>query len=306
MPTWNSITKDKDYQSLSLGDRVKTKNEFFRNVISKSRRFKSLPIQGQKELRTDFFTPRQGEGLDPYPIKKGNLFDVARYAHEHFTQKSPFKYLDQPVEQVARFIEPDEAQEGFWGAVKFIPRQMAAETLRAFKPSTYATYYAASKLAKPILRPIGKFAWNKMPERLKQSILRNLTVGKGQPKAYQEAAKETLLARQKGGREAEAVARVLTTAPKDITGVTDQGVKFTIKKGQPIPKEYQRYIGRIFRKEIDIGGRKSFVTLTSEQSARIGKNVEVEVAFSPKVQSLQKDLSAVNRALRDKETLAKG
>jgi hypothetical protein len=308
MPTWREVIEDEDYKNLSLGERIKTKNEFFKNIISQSDKFKKLSPQERIKTRTDFFTPKPEEKVEPFLPEKPSFGQIAKYAVEEFQQKSPFKYLDQPVEQIAKFIEP-RVPAGRTTAgllVKDLPRQMLAEIVRTYKPSTVAPFMLGAKAISPIAKPIGRFIAKRIPEGIKKVLTRELFVGKGQPQAYQAMAKEAQLERAIGGREAQEVAKKLTVASQDIKGITKEGVEFTIKKGQPIPREYQQYIGRIFRKEIDLGGRKSFATLSSEESARIAKDVEVNVAFNPKVQSLQSDLELVNKALRDKETLAKG
>jgi len=317
MPTWREVITNEDYQKLPLGERIKTKNEFFKYTISQSDKFKSLSSQEQSRIKTGFFTPKPEEQVEPTLTEKPSFGQIAKYAVEEFQTKSPFALLDRPVEEVAKFIEPDVAEPGALGMAKFIPRQITAELIRAYKPSTAAVFGLGMKALKPIakatLPPIGRFIAKKTPEVVKEILrpvgkflTKELFVGKGQPQAYQAMAKEAQLERAIGGREAQEVAKKLTVASQDIKGITKEGVEFTIKKGQPIPREYQQYIGRIFRKEIDLGGRKSFATLSSEESARIAKDVEVNVAFNPKVQSLQSDLELVNKALRDKETLAKG
>lgn len=246
MSTWREVIQDDNYKKLALGERIKTKNEFFKYTISQSEKFKSLPIEKQKQVKTDFFTPKPEESLVPFSEEKPTFGGVIRKAQEEFQTKSPFALLDKPVEEVAKFIEPDTAQEGVVGALKFIPRQMAAEVVRAYKPSTAGAFGLGMKIAKPVLKPIlkpvGKFIASKIPERIKKFALTNLTVGKGQPKAYQALAQQAELERGIGGREAESVAKTLTTKPvvNPVTGKTTT---------EALTKAEQGYMGRIFRKE---------------------------------------------------------
>ena len=239
MPTWRSIIESEDYQRLPLEERIKTKNEFFRNTISQSDKYKPLSLDKKLKIKTDFFTPKSEEKVEPFLPEKPSLKQVGRYAIEEFQQKSPFKYLDKPVEEVAKFIEPEvPAGRTTLGLLtKDLPRQMLAETLRAYKPSTAAAFGVGMKLAKPIVKPIakpiGRFIWKRTPEGLKRVLLKEFTIGKGQPQAYQQMAKEAQLGRLKGAREAEQVAKTLTTKPT----------------GKALTGEEQRYIGRIFRKE---------------------------------------------------------
>ena len=236
MSTWRSVIENEDYQSLPLGERVKTKNEFFKYTISQSDKFKNLSPVERIKIKTEFFTPKPEEKVEPFIPEKPSLGQVARYAVEQFQQKSPFKYLDQPVEEVAKFIEP-EVPAGRTTAgllLKDLPRQMLAETVRAYKPSTVGAYKLATMAVSPIAKPVGKFIWKRTPEGLKRVLLKELTIGKGQPQAYQTMAKEAQLERVVGGREAEQVAKTLTIKPT----------------GEVLTGEEQRYVGRIFRKEV--------------------------------------------------------
>ena len=233
MPTWREVIESEDYQVLPLGEKIKTKNEFFRNIISQSSKFGKLSPQERMKTRTDFFTPKPEERLMPFLPEKPSLKQIGRFAIEEFQQKSPFALLDKPVEEVAKFIEPDTAQEGAIGALKFIPRQMLAEIVRSYKPSTVGLFGLATQAVKPIAKPVAKFIASKIPEPIKKLALKELTIGKGQPQAYQQMAKEALLERQAGGREAEKVAITLTAKPT----------------GELLTPEEQRYLGRIFRKE---------------------------------------------------------
>lgn len=260
MATWREVIQDENYKKLPLGERVKTKNEFFKYTISQSDKFKSLPIEKQKQLKTDFFTPKPEESLEPFSEEKPTIGGIARTAVEQFQTKSPFALLDRPVEEAAKFIEPDKAEPGVAGALKFIPRQMAAEALRAYKPSTAGAFGLGMKAIKPIARPVGKFIVSKTPQVVKEALKpigrflnKNLTVGKGQPKAYQEIAQEAELERGVGAREAEQVAKTLTTKEamevSEVMGIKNfPGIKPKIVEKQ-IPLDEQQYIGRIFRKE---------------------------------------------------------
>ena len=231
---WQDIIKSDDYKFLPLGEKLKTKKEFFKYTISQKKDFKSLPIKEQLKIKSQFFNPKKEEMLDPSLPTKPNLGDILRYTKEEMMTHSPFPLLDKPIEELANFIEPDTAEEGVIGAIKFIPRQMLAEVVRAYKPTTVAAFGLAAKAIKPIASPVGKFIWKRTPEGLKRILLTELTVGKGQPQAYQQMAKEALLEKQAGAREAEQVAKVLTTK----------------STGETLTGEEQRYVGRIFRREV--------------------------------------------------------
>ena len=319
MATWREVIEDENYQKLSTGEKIKTKNEFFNNVIAKSDKYKSLPQDNRIRIASDFFTPKTEEGLKTLLPEKPTVGQIAKYATEYFQTQSPFAVLDKPVEELARFIEPDSAKPGIPGALEFFPRQIASELLRGYKPSTAGAFGLGMKAVKPIAKPVGQFIASKIPQRIKEVLARNLTVGKGQPQAYQEMVKETLLERQAGAREAEDVAKVLTVKPtkeaaqakellaqEGLSPKTQEILKKKALETEPLTKTEQQYVGRIFRKEIDIGGKLPRIAESPELTRKIAKNVEVEVAFNPKVKSLQDDLELINKSLRDKETLAEG
>ena len=292
MAVWRETIQDEEYKKLPLSEKRKTKSEFFKYNITQSDKWKSLSPQNKLTIQKHFFIDKPEEELTVKPSFK-NIIELTK---EEF-RKSPIGELDKQVEKLAGLIEPKKAEEGLEGALKFIPRQMLAEVTRAYKPSTVGLFAGVSKLAKPIAKPVSKFIAKKTPKVIKKGLLpvkkfleKNLTVGKGQPKAYQILADEAKLEKLAGGREAQKVADILTKKPT----------------GKLLSREEQKYVGRIFRKEISETGKKSFLTLTPKQSARIAKNIEVETAFSPKVQSIQNKLELVNKSLRNKELLAKG
>lgn len=302
MPTWRTIIKDENYQNLSTKEKRKTKDEFFKYTISQSEKFKSLTVPDQSRIKKEFFIPKMEEAIVSMKLPRKTLGGLVEDAVQEFQEKSPFRILDKPFEQVARFVEPDTAQPGFVGAMKFIPRQIVAETIRAYKPSTAGAFGVGIKVAKPILKPVakrvGKFAAKKVPAGFKQILLREFTVGRGQPKVYKDIARTAELERLAGGREAQEVGKVLTTKP--VLGPKGKVVKKALKG------EEQRYIGRIFRKEIDIGGKLPRIGEPLERTRHIAKNVEVEVGFSRKVNAIKKQLQQINSALRNKELRAQG
>jgi len=157
MATWRETIEDGNYQKLSIDEKIKTKNEFFNNIILRSDKFKSLPAEKQNEVASIFFLPKTEEGLKPLLPAKPSLGQIAKYAIEEFQSKSPFALLDKPVEEAAKFIEPDTLKPGVAGAAEFFPRQIAAEMLRGFSPSTAGMFGVGMKLAKPALKPVGKF-----------------------------------------------------------------------------------------------------------------------------------------------------
>jgi hypothetical protein len=298
MPSWNEITQKPEFQSLPLREQQIKKMQFWNDTIKNSPKFKSLDIDKQNKVYEDMFPNNE--------YSKIAIRESVSGLWNEWKNAPVIKQSGDVIEKVAKVVEPKvPAGRTTLGLMtKDLPRQVVADVLRAYKPETLLPFLGATKVLKPVLAPVGKTLLKAVPEKAREVLLRNFTIGKGQPAEYQSLAKEARLSRASGVREAEDVAQKLSIAPEDISGVTKEGIKFTVKKGQPIPLEYQRYVGRIFRKEVDIGGKKAFIS--PEESTKLAKNVEVEVAFNPEVQSLQRDLGAVNKSLRSKETLAKG
>ena len=228
--------------------------------------------------------------------------------YEQFKELPGIKQGDELVENVARFIEPEvpAGRTTFGLMTKDLPRQVGADFIRAYKPSTAIPFFGVAKAVKPVLTPAAKAIWKATPPRVKDFLLQEVTIGRGLPEKFLELTRKAKLERAEGLREAEDVGRVLTTAPHDIRIKTPQGNEIVVKEGQPLTKEHQRYIGRIFRKEIDLGGRESRILEPEDVTRRIAKNVEVEVAFNGRLKSLNEEFEQVNKALRNKEQMAQG
>lgn len=241
------------------------------------------------------------------PVTNKNVGEHIKELYEKFQQLPGIKQGDIAVEETAKFIEPTvPAGVSNLGLAARLPQQMAAEFIRGYKPSQLLPFVGAAKLAKPVIAPLAKKAWQSTPSRIKEFLTKEMIVGKGLPEQFQQILRKAKLEKDAGIREAEDVGKVLSTAPQDMKIKTPQGNEIIVKKGQPITQEHARYIGRIFRKEIDLGGRQSRLLEPPELSRRIASNVEVEVAFNPKLKALNSELEQINKALRDKELMAQG
>lgn len=298
MPSWSSIASSEEFKTLPPREQGIKKVQFFNDVISKSPKYQQLKVDQQNKVYRDMFPNNE--------YSKIAIGESFAGLWKEWKNLPGIKQADKAIEETAKFIEPTvpPGRTTLGLMTKDLPRQVGADFIRAFEPSTYLPFLGATKALKPVISPVAKLAWNKVPDKIKKVLLKSFTVGKGQPQAYQELTKEAQLVRASGGREAEKVAKTLTTAPEDINIVTKTGANLVIKKGQPIPIEHQKYIGRIFRKEVDLGGKKAL--MSAEESTKLAKNIEVEVAFNQEAQTLQKQLELANKALRNKETLAKG
>ena len=209
---------------------------------------------------------------DLVPREKANIAGLAQDAYTEYVRKSPLAVLDEGVEMLAKLVEP-EIKAGTSDLKLYgidLPRQVGAEVLRAYKPSVAAPFYLGGKLlakaAKPIGKPIAKAIGKKIPKKVKDIFLKEFTIGKGRPVDYRNLTRTSELEKAIGAREAQKVAETLTKT----------------KGGAQLTREEQRYMGRIFRKEIDLGGKKSPFTYSPEKTAKIAKNIEVEIAFNPK------------------------
>lgn len=300
MPKWNDIEKSSKYQELNDTDKTLVKGRFYWETIQKSDKYTSMPEEEKSKVFNEFI------GNKDYT--KAFLGTTAKRLWQEWKQLPGIKQSDVVVENVAKFIEPEvpAGRTTFGLMTKDLPRQVGADFLRAYKPSTLLPFMGATKVVGESAKPLAKYAWSKVPPKFQQLLTKQFTIGKGQPQAYQEIARKTQLEKAAGAREAEDVAKVLTIAPQDMTIKTPQGKTLLVKKGQPLTQEHQRYIGRIFRQEIDLGGKQSRLLEPVDVSRRIAKNVEVEVAFNPKIQSLNNELTQINQVLRNKEILARG
>lgn len=240
-----------------------------------------------------------------------NVKDVGQKiseGYQKFQQLPGIKQGDEVAEFIAQKLEPKpSAEESTAGFVArgLIP-QIGAEIVRSYKPSAFIPFVGGAKLVKPALKPLAQGIWKAIPQQAKDVLLREVTVGRGLPDKYLEMQRKSQLEKAAGEREAQDVGEVLSTAPHDMTIETPQGNKVTVKQGQPITREHARYIGRIFRKEIDLGGRESRIAEPLDVTRRIEKNIEVEVAFNPKLKSLNQELETINSQLANKELQAQG
>lgn len=246
MATWRRVIENLDYKSLPIKEKLKTKIEFFDKVISKSDKFTPLSSDEQSKIKTKFYL----DDTDLFPKEKRTISELAGDAYSEYIRRSPLVTLDKPVEALARWVEPEvPAGRTTLGLLtKDLPRQLTADIIRMYKPSTVGAFYGAAKLLKPlakvglkVAKPVGKLIYKKLPVvaqrgliKAKEVLTREFTIGKGAPKEYLKQAKQAQLEKLKGAREAEDVARKLTTTPA----------------GKMLTPEEQRYVGKIFRKEI--------------------------------------------------------
>jgi len=228
MPRWKDIAQSKEYQSLDQLGRLARREKFWQDVIKKSPKFKKMSRFQRKKLRNTWDRQaiieevRRGwerpEGLTGLPIKG-------------------LKLAGRGVEKVAKFIEPSERELAYSRGVDLpFMRQLAAEYARFYKPEYVLTGAAAGKLLGAAAKPVGRFISKRTPAAMKQTLAKVMTVGKGQPKAYQELAQKTHLERLAGAREAQTVAKTLSEEP------------FT---GRILTGKEQRIVGKIFRGEAE-------------------------------------------------------
>jgi len=232
--TWGEAKQSESYQKLNPNSRLIVNRYYFDNIVQQSPKFQSLPAEKKDKLT------KQWESQGVVDLISGGLKKPV--ANVPFVKGMGFG--GEVVEKVAQTIEPKITQKpeelrkrtipGF--LVKDFPRQVAADFIRFYKPWNVLVFSAAAKIIKPALKPVGRFIGKHIPAKIKEPLLKEFTVGKGQPLAYQAARHETKLATAKGVREAEQVGKVLTTEP------------FTLRK---LAGKEQRIVGKIFRGEAE-------------------------------------------------------
>ncbi|MFH1645454.1 MAG: hypothetical protein ABIB11_03445, partial [Candidatus Omnitrophota bacterium] len=286
MAKWSDIANTKEFQSLPPFFKAIRQGRFFSEVVSKSKKFNELDPSIQEKIKEKFIVPTKETLSYVLSNPKANLGVI-----------TAFKKGDEFIEKIAKTIEPTvpPGRTTLGLMTKDLPRQVTAEMLRGYKPTTLLTLHAAGKFVKPIAKPIGRHIWRKVPEPIKGFLLREFTVGKGAPKAYLESIKKTSLAKAAGARESEQIAKTLSLAPEKMNVVTKTGKEIITKKGKPLSLEHQEYIGRLFRKEVDLGGKRPF--MSPEQSRLMFKNIEVEVGLNPRIGALKKRLGLISKQL---------
>jgi len=229
MATWREIAESEDFQKLSPEEQGIKKLQFFNDVVYKSPKFQGMDSALQDKIFNDMFP--NGE------YQKTLITQSGKMLWQEWKNLPGIKQGDQVVEAVAKFIEPKvPAGRTTLGLMtKDLPRQVGAEFIRGFQPSGVIPFMGATKAAAPLLKPVGKAIGSKIPTAFKEFLAKEFTIGKGQPLAYQEAAKVAGLERQLGAEEANQVAKTLSTK---------------IGTNKPLSMEEQRYVGRIFRKEV--------------------------------------------------------
>ena len=226
--TWNEVINSEEYQTAPFIGRVGIKRKYWRDVIQKSEKYKTFSKEKKQKVRSEFLTPDKKEKLQ---IKE---FLSKPRANVPFVKA--MEIGGKAVEAFAHFIEPKSVPPNrtMVGLVlKDATRQGIADYLRFYKPwnllATNMTGKALQKIAPSVGRGIAKVT----PERIKAPMRRFFTVGKGQPVAYQALKERNILAREAGGREAQDVAKILSTK----------------STGELLTQQEQQYLGRIFRKE---------------------------------------------------------
>ncbi len=245
MGKWSEVQTSKAYQELSLPEQFEAKREFHDNVILNSPKYKVLPPEQQKATTENFL--RGGDELEK--LRASAIQQKEKVQRDPTTLPGAIRLGDIAVERVAKAIEPKVPAGRTTAGIffkDFLLRQLPADFARAYKPTNIANFAALSFLlgptAKAAKKPLTRFATKRIPKKVQDFFLREFTVGGGAPKQFLAASKKAKLAREAGAREAQEVAKTLSTDAQ----------------GKPLELAKQRAVGRIFRKEIDLGGRRPF------------------------------------------------
>ena len=296
---WDAVRSSDVYKDLPVPSRPAVQRYFRDNIIQTSSKFTSLSKEKQLELL---------DSWDDFAWKETLAASFDKPAANYFLVKG-FQLATKAVEKTAQFVESkierdpevlkDRSIKGY--LLKDFPKQVTADFIRFYKPLNAIGFYAVGKTAGFVLKPawkgVTRLGKKILPSRWTANLEKVFTVGKGSPLKFLESKEKTKLAIAAGQREAETVAKTLTIAPKDLSITLKSGKKIIIKKGKKIPLEHQKIVGKFFRKEFSTDVAKSRLTESLETSKKIAKNVEVEVAFNPTVQSLKEELKQVNKVL---------
>ena len=225
MPRWLDVEKTQEYQEASNEDKTLLKGRFYWENIKDSERYKSLSQEEQNKVFDEF------AGSIDY--KKAVTKGMFKGLWGAWKELPGVKQGDILVETISKKIEPKvpPGRTTLGLLTKDLPRQVIADVARAYKPSTLLPFIAGTKAIKPLVKPAAKAIGKKIPEPVKKFFLQEFTIGKGQPKLYQEALRKTKLEKAAGVKEAQDVAKILSTKPT----------------GKLLTGKEQRIVGRIFR-----------------------------------------------------------
>jgi len=304
--SWDSFSSKDQFKNLNPQSKMMVRKWYWEEKIEKSPKYLSFDENQRKEIEDSWSKDTIANLLsDGFEDPQRNSFFV----------KAMNKGGDI-VEAVAQKIEPSQEElveeKNIPQTISAFGRQNVAEYARFYKPWTILTVGVLGTLAKPVGKkvvvPVSKRAWKALPkgarDKMSNFFLRNMTIGRGTSAAYQSLKGETQLVTAAGKREADKVIKTLSVASKDTVLKSKGKGTILIKKGKPFPQEHQNYLGRLFRKEVDLSGKKSRLLESSEVTKQIQKNVEVEVAFNPKVQQLNVQLASVNKSLKSQRKKA--
>ena len=235
MAKWRDIIESNEYQSLHPIQKGLKKREFWDKTVENSNTYKDMSSDKKKSVRENFFVQRESEGITTAQIVK----DAFKNPQANTAIIEGVKKWGKGIDWLAEKIEPNQEElAGKTGIGLTVPfaKQMMAEATRFYKPEYVLTAPLVAKAVGKIASPVGKALWKRVPKKVQKFLTKELTVGKGTPKAYQALSEKATLDRAAGGREAEGVAQILTKEP------------FT---GRTLTGKEQRTVGRIFRGEAE-------------------------------------------------------
>jgi hypothetical protein len=265
MAKWDEIKSSATFQESEPADKLAAKQKYFNDVVVKTDRYKGLDTKSQASVRNSFAQLDPTELVaqtDPYSIDgimeaadPTPMLQEAGRALKAFKELPPIKAADKFVDKAADIIGgnpvPKPGESNAMYIAKNLPRMMAGELARSYKPGEVLPFVGAAKLAKPALEMAGKAAWGLVPEGAKKVLTQNLAVGRGAPQEYLAASDAAALERQAGAREAEDIGSKLFRAQGPMKYTQADGTVLSLKKGQMLPQEMQQNVGAMFRGEFD-------------------------------------------------------
>jgi hypothetical protein len=247
MAKWSEIIATPEYQDLPLQAKRDAKNDFWNNTVMADPSVQKMSPESQQALTKRFFSPKPEEGL-PVPNSTFGLLDVVqKVAHG----VPGIKQLDNLTANVADALEKPENQITNIGRkdktidLKDTPQFMAAEFIRGSNPSSAIAFVGAAKTL-GMAAPVATKMFELLPKNAQNKLKDVFKVGGAAPEEYNALRDARNLEANAGKVEADAASKSLFYSPNDIK-YTVNGTEKVLKAGQPLPDQWQNYVGRIFR-----------------------------------------------------------
>src|SRR3990167_1482186 len=342
MAKWSDIANSQKYLSLPNEQKFFVKKNWAKKHIFPNKDFQAMPEEGQLKLLVNFaatednidrsFVQNFLKGTElahqtpdrfalkhkgpafiggaiganiPRAIRKASEivdypFEAAATFFERSAKKTK-KYLDEnpQIKQFIQHISPYTEFTNF----------MAVELIRSFKPTNVLLASVAGPAIGFIAKKTGAGIAYATPEKVKEPMRRFFFSRFGAPKEYLAGWRLADLEKGIAYREIEKTGKKLFYAAEDITVHLKGGGTKILKEGEIFPEVYQNYLGRLFRREVDLGGRRPNLPDLEDPAILIKQQLRAErinedVAASPIITRLTAELDEVGKLLGSKKLAA--